>query len=282
MTSAIWVRALTLVVGAAAVGLVTNAVRPGGVALASFAPPTECTGPHDGKAAAGAEDLAPADAAGLCGQPGVVVADARAASAFAEGHVAGAVHLPCDAGGAAGEALAHFERAQRIVVYGATSEDARPVADSLRRRHPNARVQVLAGGFGAWSSAGLACASGPCDECKTGAAGAAAAQSGVGQSGGATVAPAVGAQSGATAAPSGGAQTGATAAPSGGAQAGATAAPSGGAQTGATAAPSGGAQAGATAAPSGGAQNGNGATAAPGSGAQNGSGATAAPGGGVR
>ena len=170
MTSAIWYRALSLVAGAAALGLVANAVRPGGVALASFAPPTECKGPHEGKAAAVPDDLAPADAAGLCGQPGVVVADTRAAGAFAEGHVAGAVHLPCDAGEAAGEALAHFERAQRIVVYGATSEDARPVAESLRRRHPNARVQVLAGGFAAWSSAGLACASGPCDECKTAAA----------------------------------------------------------------------------------------------------------------
>ena len=157
-------RALSLVAGAAALGLVGNAVRPGGVALASFAPPTACDGPHDPPAV---EDLPPADVAGLCGQPGVVVADTRAASAFAEGHVAGAVHLPCDAGQAAVEALTHFDRAQRIVVYGQTSDDARPVADSLRRRHPNARVQVLAGGFAAWSSAGLACASGPCDECKT-------------------------------------------------------------------------------------------------------------------
>jgi hypothetical protein len=38
----------------------------------------------------------------------------------------------------------------------------------LQRRLPKARVQVLAGGFAAWAGAGLACASGPCDECKTG------------------------------------------------------------------------------------------------------------------
>jgi rhodanese-related sulfurtransferase len=171
MTPAILYRALSLVAGAAALGLLVNAVRPDGVALASFAPPTQCDGqsdgpqgPHGPKAAA---DLPPAEAAGLCGQPGVVVADTRSAGAYAEGHVAGAVHLPCDAGQAAVEALTHFDRAQRIVVYGQSGEDARSVADSLRRRHPNARVQVLSGGFAAWSSAGLACASGPCDECKT-------------------------------------------------------------------------------------------------------------------
>lgn len=164
MYPAIIYRALSLVAGAAALGLVVNAVRPDGVALASFTPPTQCDGSHEPKAA---EDLQPAAAAGLCGQPGVVVADTRSASAYAEGHVAGAVHLPCDAGQAAVEALTHFDRAQRIVVYGQSSEDARAVADSLQRRHPNARVQVLAGGFTAWSSAGLACASGPCDECKT-------------------------------------------------------------------------------------------------------------------
>jgi rhodanese-related sulfurtransferase len=164
MYSATFYRALSLVAGAAALGLVANAVRPNGVALASFAPPTECAGPHDPKAAA---ELPPADAAGLCGQPGVVIADTRSAGAYAEGHVAGAVHLPCDAGQAGVEALTHFDRAQRIVVYGQTSDDARAVADSLQRRHPDARVQVLAGGFAAWSSAGLACASGPCDECKT-------------------------------------------------------------------------------------------------------------------
>ncbi|HEX4461573.1 MAG TPA: rhodanese-like domain-containing protein [Polyangia bacterium] len=213
MQSAVLFRALSLVAGAAALGLVTNAARPGGVALASFAPPTECTGPHEGAGAA-RDDLSPADAAQLCGQPGVVVADARPAGAFAEGHVAGAVHLPCDAGDA-GEALTHFDRAQRIVVYGATSEDARPVADSLRGRHPNARVQVLAGGFAAWSSAGLACASGPCDECKAAAAAAAttAAQSGLQSATSGAAASSTG-----TAAPS----TGAAASSTGAASAGAT------------------------------------------------------------
>jgi rhodanese-related sulfurtransferase len=157
-------RASVLVAVAAALGFVVNAARPHGVALASFAAPTQCSG-HEAPAAA--DDVAPVEAAAWCGQPEVVIADARTATAFAEGHVAGAIHLPCDANGqAAVEALAHFERARRIIVYGQSTEDARPVADSLKQRHPNVHVQVLAGGFPAWAGAGLACASGPCDECK--------------------------------------------------------------------------------------------------------------------
>jgi rhodanese-related sulfurtransferase len=157
-------RAAVIVVTGALLGVAVNTARPGGLALASFAPPTQCSG-AEGHAPPSV--MLPAEASGLCGQADVVIADTRAAAAFAEGHVAGAVHLPCDAGGqAAVEALTHFDRAHTIVVYGAGTDDARPVAESLQRRHPGARVAVLGGGFAAWSNAGLACASGPCDDCK--------------------------------------------------------------------------------------------------------------------
>jgi len=159
------IRALVLVVAGAAVGFAGNAARPHGLRAASFAPPTECSGGEHG--APSPTVMSPAEASSLCGQPGVVIADTRSESAFAEGHVAGAVHLPCDAGGqTAVDALAHVEHAQTIVVYGASTDDARPVAESLQRRHPDVKVAVLDGGFAAWSSAGLACASGPCSECK--------------------------------------------------------------------------------------------------------------------
>ncbi|MDB4967675.1 MAG: hypothetical protein JWN44_3364 [Myxococcales bacterium] len=158
------VRAFVLVVSGALVGVAGNAARPHGLKVAAFAPPTQCSG-AEGHAAA--EVLQPSEATTLCGQAGVVIADTRPAPAFAEGHVAGAVHLPCDAGGqAAVEALAHFERAHTILVYGASTDDARAVADSLQQRHPAVRVALLGGGFQAWSAAGLACASGPCNECK--------------------------------------------------------------------------------------------------------------------
>ncbi|HEX8953042.1 MAG TPA: rhodanese-like domain-containing protein [Polyangia bacterium] len=160
------IRALVLVVAGAALGLAGNAARPHGLRIAAFAPATECSGGAEGGAPTPAV-MSPAEASALCGQPSVVIADARAANAFAEGHVAGAVHLPCDAGGqTVVDALAHFSHAQTIVVYGQSTDDARPVADSLQRRHPDVKVAILDGGFAAWSQAGLACASGPCDECK--------------------------------------------------------------------------------------------------------------------
>jgi rhodanese-related sulfurtransferase len=164
MTTAL--RALVLVVAGAVLGLVGNAARPrGGLKVTAFAPASQCSSGEAG--VTGPAVMSPAEAAALCGQPNVVIADARPAAQFAEGHVAGAVHLPCDAGGqVAVDALSHFARAHTIVVYGASTEDARPVADSLQRRHPSVRVAVLGGGFGAWAAAGLACASGPCDECK--------------------------------------------------------------------------------------------------------------------
>lgn len=159
------IRALVLVVAGAVLGFAGNAARPHGLRIAAFAPPTECSGGEHG--APTPTVMPPAEASSLCGQPSVVIADTRPESAFVEGHVAGAVHLPCDAGGkTAVDALAHFSHAQTIVVYGNSTDDARPVAESLQRRHPDVRVAVLDGGFAAWSQAGLACASGPCPECK--------------------------------------------------------------------------------------------------------------------
>src|SRR5258708_3725877 len=59
-----------------------------------------------------------------------------------------------------------------LVVYGDGTEDAKLVAEELRRRADRAgrsdlRVLVIEGGFAAWSRAGLACSSGPCAECGT-------------------------------------------------------------------------------------------------------------------
>lgn len=159
-------RASVLVTVGGLAGLALNAARKDGVALGGFAPPVECLGE------AGPPPLAGSDAvAALCGRPDVVIADTRSASRFAEGHVAGAIHLPCDAAGSvANDAMARLDAARTVIVYGEGTEDALPVAASLRRRAPEAaaRVMVLRGGFAAWSQAGQACASGPCDDCKAG------------------------------------------------------------------------------------------------------------------
>ena len=48
------------------------------------------------------------------------------------------------------------------------SQQAAPVAESLRPRlpDPGIRLIILEGGFPAWDRAGLACSSGPCEDCK--------------------------------------------------------------------------------------------------------------------
>jgi rhodanese-related sulfurtransferase len=158
-------RALALAVAGAGLGLAVNAIRPDGVALRGFAAPAACTAQA---AAPAVEALPPTQAVRLCGDPGVLVADARPAARFAEGHVAGALHLPCAASGTVADgALAQLAGKHTLIVYGDSTDEARPVAEDLRRRiaRPDVRVIVLEGGFPAWNQAGLACSSGECPGC---------------------------------------------------------------------------------------------------------------------
>jgi rhodanese-related sulfurtransferase len=153
-------------------GLGINAVRRDGVRFASFAPPALCAagaGPGTGAAAATVTVVAPAEAVGLCGDPHTLVADVRAADAFALGHVTGALHLPCAAAGSVADAAAQLLAGRKtLIVYGDDTGDARLVAEQMRRRRrcDGVRVLVLEGGFPAWSQAGLSCSSGPCPDCQ--------------------------------------------------------------------------------------------------------------------
>jgi rhodanese-related sulfurtransferase len=159
-------RAVALVVVGAGLGLAVNAARPGGLRVGAFEAPAVC---DQAEASGQPLEVEPDEAARLCGASDALIADARPASRFAEGHVAGAIHLPCDAtGSVAADALSHLEGKRTIIVYGEGTEDAQPVAASLRRRFhaPGVRIAVLRGGFAAWNQAGRACASGPCEECK--------------------------------------------------------------------------------------------------------------------
>ena len=158
------VRAAALVIGSGAAGLGANALRPSGVPLLSFEPPTACSAPPASEAPV--LELTPREASALCDRAGVVFADTRPAARFEEGHVANAVHLPCDATeGGAQAVIARLGRAQTVIVYGDSSDDGRAVAETLRRRGLHADLRVLRGGYAAWESEGLACASGPCEEC---------------------------------------------------------------------------------------------------------------------
>jgi rhodanese-related sulfurtransferase len=149
------------------VGLIGSAVRTGGLPRAHTSQ-ASCEAP-----AVEPSVLAPAEAARICATAGALIADARDDAAFAAGHIAGALHLPCDTRGEiAGGALAHLADRPLVLVYGRDTADALVVARSIAQRLPAAggpRVYVLEGGFAAWESAGLACASGPCEGCGTGA-----------------------------------------------------------------------------------------------------------------
>src|ERR1700747_3449230 len=165
-------RAALLLGGSMALGLAVNAVRAGGVSLRAF------SGPVRGAAAPGETQpgtappvlvVAPADVSGLCGDPDTVIADVRPPAAFAVGHVSGAIHLPCAASGSVADAAAgQLAGRHTLVVYGDDTADAQVVAAEMRRRLGRAdlRILVLAGGFPAWSQAGLACSSGPCPDCQ--------------------------------------------------------------------------------------------------------------------
>ena len=162
-------RALALVGVGAVLGLGVNAVHPRGIRVSSFSAPLACS--QAGAEQGGAADVAllsPAEVASLCADPTALVADARPADRFAEGHMVGAIHLPCTSSeGAATAAVDLLAARKMLVVYGEATEDALLVAEEMRRRLPGreVRIAVLAGGFPAWSRAGLACASGPCTTC---------------------------------------------------------------------------------------------------------------------
>lgn len=168
----LWARAALLLGAGVLLGFAVNWLHPHGVRFASFAAPTACALPSAQAGASAAptvEVLSLAQVAGLCGDPRALVADARAAQRFAEGHITGAIHLPCASSGtAASAALDQLAGKETLVVYGEGTEDAMLVADELRRRsdRPGLRVAVLGGGFAAWSQAGLACSSGPCAACE--------------------------------------------------------------------------------------------------------------------
>jgi 3-mercaptopyruvate sulfurtransferase SseA len=159
-------RAMALLAVGCGLGLAVNAVRPDGLALRGFAPAMACSA--GAAQMVSVESLPPEQVVRMCGDPGVLLADARPPERFSEGHVADAVHLPCAASGTeASSVVARLGAMHTLIVYGDTTEEARPVAEDLRRRIGRAdlKVVVLEGGFSAWNKAGLACASGPCPDC---------------------------------------------------------------------------------------------------------------------
>jgi rhodanese-related sulfurtransferase len=165
LAGASW-RAGLLVCLGATVGGILNVAHPSGIRFEFYTPPTVCSG---SAAPQEIRVLQPVQAARLCGDSRTLVADVRDRMAFSEGHVAGAVHIPCSGSRADVERVrARLVGKEALVVYGDSEEQARQVASDLALRigHPDLSVAVIAGGWRAWFDAGMACASGPCDDCE--------------------------------------------------------------------------------------------------------------------
>ncbi len=168
MLDLFWRAGLLVAVGALG-GAAVNALRPDGLVASEYAPPVVCTTVEGGPAEGPEVQLtAQSEASALCAEPDTLIADVRPAEAFAQGHVAGAIHLPCSASEQVASAAEHGLSGKRqLIVYGHSTEDAFPVAEQMRRRLGRAdlSIRVLEGGFAAWSAAGLACTSGECPAC---------------------------------------------------------------------------------------------------------------------
>ena len=163
----VW-RAAVLVVAGVVLGGAANALRPDGLAVSTFAPPATCSADEAGGPGPEVQLASQAEATNLCAQSGTLIADVRPAQAFAEGHVAGAIHLPCSAPEQVASAAEHgLSNKRMLLVYGESTADAFPVAEQMRRRLGRAdlTIRVIEGGFAAWRDAGLACTSGECPAC---------------------------------------------------------------------------------------------------------------------
>ncbi len=110
--------------------------------------------------------IAAAEAAALCTACSAGFVDARSASDFAAGHVAGAVHLPPAGHHDEGEALARLATFHTVVVY--DGEESCQLAEGVARRllaRGLRDVRVLDGAWGAWVAAGGPGTSGACSAC---------------------------------------------------------------------------------------------------------------------
>lgn len=159
------VRAALLFVLGSALGYAINAVRADGVPLSGFEPPHACGAVAE--PAATVLVLSAADAASAIDGGGVLLLDARAADAYEQGHVDGAMHLPCaSASHEAERALARARSEEAVLVYGDDLDDARPMAEELARRIGGSRrVSLVDGGYHALVEAGAAAESGSCERC---------------------------------------------------------------------------------------------------------------------
>jgi rhodanese-related sulfurtransferase len=160
-------QAVVLVVAGAVLGLLVNALRPGGISLVQpIAAAAGTTGASCEAPAGAVRDVDVGEACDL-EAAGAAFVDARPAAAYAAGHVAGAFHLP-SRGDCPGfeEALARIREAPTVVVYDddGSCALARHLADRLVARGL-IDVRVMTGGFAGWCAADRPAEAGSCGAC---------------------------------------------------------------------------------------------------------------------
>ncbi|HWN82354.1 MAG TPA: rhodanese-like domain-containing protein [Candidatus Udaeobacter sp.] len=151
--------ALGLIVFGLLVGLAANALSPRGIPLvgdfsrgAALANRSE----EELKELPPVVELADVKTAIASGDSLLVVLDARAPDAFAEGHLPGALNLSVENLDANYPPLkARLDRVNRIIVYcdGGDCELSHDLAEALKSLGYK-RVQLFAGGIAAWTEAG--------------------------------------------------------------------------------------------------------------------------------
>lgn len=168
-------RVAILLGGGALCGFAGNAVHPGGLRLTqpvwSQAETGQCSGPtHQGGAPPTPTLEAPAwisvqQALALRGAPGLVIGDLRPPREYAQGHIAGAVHLPCS--GALGqEAFSKIPSGGKLLLYDADGQSPQlQQAATTALIRGLSKVYLLQGGFVGWTLAALPAESGTCDRC---------------------------------------------------------------------------------------------------------------------
>ena len=106
------------------------------------------------------------EAAQLCTACTAGFVDARSASAFEQGHISGAIHLPPIGHSDEEAAIQKLRTFPKVIVYDGDQECAlaQRVAERLTR-HGLKDVRGLAGAWQAWADAGAPALSGACDVC---------------------------------------------------------------------------------------------------------------------
>lgn len=157
---------LFLVLVGGFIGLGVNWASPRSVALWRPVYPTSSSGTASCSEPNLPTIMSQAEAIAACGSCQVGFVDARGGSAYAAGHIPGAVHLPPQGHPEEAAALEALRRFPTVVVYdtGSGCQLARAVAERLRQAG-FADVRILDGSWPTWQETGGPAQSGACQAC---------------------------------------------------------------------------------------------------------------------